>query len=99
MSRGVRRNALVKASERLPKEITPGCEGLRIKNLLRQAYGFVIQFCQLTELVSVEKEHNSIELVNTHTISRHHPLVAIASWSLVNILGVIKVPVTETRLV
>ena len=69
MSRGVRGNALVKASERLPKEITPGCDELRIKNLLRQDYGFVIQFCQVTELLSVEKEHNSIELVNTHTRS------------------------------
>ena len=68
MSQGVRRNALVKASERLPKEITPGCDGLRIKNLVRQYYGLVIQFCQVTEL-SVEKEHNFIELVNTHTRS------------------------------
>ena len=69
MSRGVRRNALVKASERLPKEITPGCDGLRIKNLVRQDYGFVIKFCQVTKLLSVEKEHNSIELVNTNTRS------------------------------
>jgi hypothetical protein len=52
---------------------------LRIKNLVRQDYDFVIQFCQVTELLSVEKKHNSIELVNTHTRSnRHHPLVAIA---------------------
>jgi hypothetical protein len=41
--------------------------GLRIKNLLRQDYGFVVPFCQVTELLSVEKEHNSIELVNTNT--------------------------------
>jgi hypothetical protein len=43
--------------------------GLRIKNLLRQDYGFVIQFAQVTELLSFENEHNSIELVNTHTRS------------------------------
>jgi hypothetical protein len=43
--------------------------GLRIKNLVRQDYGFVIQFCQVTELLSVEKEHNSVEFVNTHTRS------------------------------
>jgi hypothetical protein len=40
--------------------------GLRIKNLVRQDYGFVIKFCQVTKLLSVEKEHNSIQLVNTH---------------------------------
>jgi len=40
--------------------------GLRIKNLVRQDYGFVIKFCQVTKLLSVEKEHNSRELVNTH---------------------------------
>jgi hypothetical protein len=40
----------------------------RIKNLVRQDYGFVIQFCEVTELLSVEKEHNSpIELVCNHT--------------------------------
>jgi hypothetical protein len=36
--------------------------GLRIKNLVRQDYGFVIQFCQVTELLSVEKEHSSVAL-------------------------------------
>ena len=45
------------------------CNGLRIKNLVRQGYGFVIQFFRVTELLSVEKEHNFIELVNTHTRS------------------------------
>jgi hypothetical protein len=45
------------------------CDGLRIKNLVRQGYGFVIQFCRVTELLSVGKEHNSIELVITHAQS------------------------------
>lgn len=50
--------------------------GLRIKNLVRQDYGFVIQFCQVTELLSVEKERSSVALVNTNIpINRHHPLV------------------------
>jgi len=31
MSRGVRRNALVEASERLPKRVTPGCEGCELR--------------------------------------------------------------------
>ena len=70
MSRGVRRNALVKASERLPKKNNSKKRGLRIKNLLRQDYGFVVPFCQVTELLSVEKEHNSIELVNTRGLLR-----------------------------
>jgi hypothetical protein len=47
--------------------------GLRIKNLVRQDYDFVSQFCQVTELLSVEKEHNSIRVsMQSHTINRHH---------------------------
>ena len=47
--------------------------GLRIKNLVCQNYDFVIQFFQVTELLSVEKEHNSIGVNRQpRTINRHH---------------------------
>jgi hypothetical protein len=36
--------------------------GLRIKNLVCQDYDFVIQFSQVTEQLTVEKEHSVVSV-------------------------------------